>query len=336
MRNNNTLKSDTAREYRKKYPKKPHLALARILYNENKTLYKDVEDARGKLRYIAGKTGAKNRKNLGEVGKEFVEDTPRAYNPYKLPDSDETSYEPYILQGHKRAAILSDIHAPYHNIEAITKALDFLKKDKPDVVIINGDMWDFHGLSRFLKDPRKKNIPDEINIGVQLLQVVEKVLKCRLIFRKGNHEDRYEHYMWQKLGELNGLEEFEFENIIKKRLPDITVIGDKKIIKLNELNLLHGHEFATSVFSPVNIARGLYLRAKANAMQGHNHATSSHTESDINGRVVTTWSVACLCELHPAYMPINKWNHGFAVVDLDANKVDFEVRNKTIIKGKVY
>jgi hypothetical protein len=34
-------------------------------------------------------------------------------------------------------------------------------------------------------------------------------------------------------------------------------------------------------------------------------------------------------------MPLNKWNHGFAIVDLDDNGTDFEVRNKRILKGKV-
>jgi len=35
------------------------------------------------------------------------------------------------------------------------------------------------------------------------------------------------------------------------------------------------------------------------------------------------------------YMPLNKWNHGFGVVDLDSNGKDYEFRNKRIYKGKV-
>jgi hypothetical protein len=40
-----------------------------------------------------------------------------------------------------------------------------------------------------------------------------------------------------------------------------------------------------------------------------------------------------LSELHPAYLPINKWNHGFAVVDIHGE--DFDVQNKRIWNGKV-
>lgn len=134
-------------------------------------------------------------------------------------------------------------------------------------------------------------------------------------------------------GELDGVDEFKLEEIIKARAEGIEVISDKKIIKAGDLNIVHGHEFGGSVFSPVNVARGLYLRAKVSAMQGHNHQSSEHTESDMNGNIKTTWSAGCLCELHPAYLPINKWNHGFAMVDIDGD--NFEVRNKRIYKGKI-
>jgi hypothetical protein len=53
----------------------------------------------------------------------------------------------------------------------------------------------------------------------------------------------------------------------------------------------------------------------------------------MNGNITTTWSVGCLSELHPMYMPLNKWNHGFAIVDID--KEDFQVTNKRIHNGKV-
>ncbi len=136
-------------------------------------------------------------------------------------------------------------------------------------------------------------------------------------------------------------EEFEkkitLENIVRRRLPniDIDFVDDKRIIKANDLNIVHGHEFASSIMSPVNIARGLYLRAKSNAVCGHHHRSSEHTEMNIEGKIVTTWSVGCLSELHPQYMPINSWNHGFLIVELHQNKKEFTVHNKRIFKGKV-
>ena len=329
------LKTDTAREYRVKHGKAmPTLKLARILYNENKKLYKDVEDARSKLRYIEGKSGAKQRKKV--IGTDFVIEEHRPKNPYNLPASDEAKWEPYRISGHKKVGILSDIHIPYHSIHALTIAIDHLKKENVDAVLLNGDTLDFYGLSRFSKDPRKRDFKYELDSFKSFIEILERELACKIYMKIGNHERRYEAYLTEKAKELIGVEEFEFENILKARARGIEIIGDKTIMKLNALNGIHGHEYIGGISAPVNIARGLYLKGKVSAFQGHNHATSSHTETDMNGKVTTTYSIGCLCELHPAYMPLNKWNWGFAIVNLDANGENYEFINHTIYKDKVY
>jgi predicted phosphodiesterase len=324
-------KADVARKYRDKHGMEmPTLKLARIMYNENKLLFKDVENARQSLRSIEGKIG-KSEKNLTMVTHPAPE---RPKNPYKLPDSDETEYNPFIIKGHKRIAVFSDIHAPYHSNSAITAAIDFCKKDKPDALLLNGDTLDAFQLSRFCKDPRKRNFAGELEAMKGLIEVFQKQLKCKIYFKYGNHSERYEHFLFQKAKELIGVEEFKLENIIKARAEGIDIIKDKRIIKMNGLNVIHGHEYTQGIFNPVNVARGLFLRGKTSAMQSHSHQTSEHTESDMNGKITTTWSTGCLCELHPEYMPLNKWNHGFSIVDLDGSN-GFDVRNKRIFKGRV-
>ncbi len=327
-------KAEVARSYRTKHGSAmASLKLARIMYNENKLLFKDVEDARERLRYIEGKSGEAQRK--------FVKNSPilkeeaRPYNPYKLPDSDETDYTPFTIAGHKRIAVFSDIHVPYHNIEALTSAIHFCTKEKPDALLLNGDTIDCHRLSRFIKDPKKRNFKLELDTFKALIEVFERELKCKIYFKVGNHEARYEHFLYEKASELAGIKEFEFENIIQARAKGIGFIKDKQLIKINELYGIHGHEYIGGISAPVNPARGLFLRGKVSCFQGHNHQTSEHTEPTMSGKMITTWSSGCLSELHPEYMPLNKWNHGFMIVDVSDNGIDFEVRNKRIYKGKV-
>jgi hypothetical protein len=205
---------------------------------------------------------------------------------------------------------------------------------KIDAILLNGDVLDFFGLSRYCKDPKKRNFAEELKSFEEFMDILNNIYKCKIYLKIGNHEERYNHFLWQKAGEIADVEEFQLEEIIKKRAKNVTIIGEKRIIKLGHLNVLHGHEFAGGVFSPVNIARGLFLKAKVSAMQGHNHQTSEHSESNLEGKLTTTFSLGCLSELNPSYMPINKWNHGFAIVDIDA-KGNFEVSNKRILKGKV-
>jgi predicted phosphodiesterase len=318
-------KIDVVREYRTKYPSYPSKKLARIIYSREGLLFTSEETIRKMIGKIEGKGDNKT--------KATHECATRPYNPYKLPESDESTFQPFVLTGHKRVLGLFDIHAPYHSISAITAALDFAKKEKPDAIIIGGDLFDFHGLSKYMKDPRKKNFSDEITAGTDLIKAIQATIKAPIYYKLGNHDERYQHYLWMKAGELNGVEDFELSTIVKKRISDITIIDEKRIIKAGDLNIVHGHEFASSIISPVNIARGLYLRAKASSICGHHHRTSEHTEQDINGKIVTTWSVGCLSELHPQYMPINSWNHGFCMIDISGD--DFEVRNKRIWKGQI-
>mgnify|MGYP000905483205 CR=1 FL=1 len=326
------LKIDVSKEYRSKYPDMPTLKLARIMYAENNLLFTNVDAARTSLRYIEGKQGNTHRKRV--AGSEFGRDGERPKNPYNLPKSDETEYLPYIIDG-ERVLVLSDVHIPYHSVSALTAALDYSKKRDPDTILLNGDTIDAHHLSRFIKDPKKRDFAGELNMFRDFITVLRETFpKAKIIFKEGNHDERYNHFLMMKANELAGIDEFKLENIIRKRAGDIDYVGDKRIIKAGELNIIHGHEFGGSIFSPVNIARGLFLRAKVSAMQGHNHQTSEHTESNMNGSIVTTWSLGCLSELHPAFLPINKWNHGFAFIDVYKDGT-FDVANKRIKDGKV-
>lgn len=327
-------KADISRKYRTKYGgDMATLKLARIMYKAENLSFKDLEDARASLKYIEGKGGDKLRQSVKNT--EFFKEETRPINPYKLPDSDETIYEPFIISGHKRIGVFADIHVPYHNISSLTAAITFCKKEKIDALLLDGDTIDCHRLSRFIKDPKKRNFKLELDTFKSLFNVFEKELKCKIYFKVGNHEERYEHFLYEKAGELVGIEEFEFENIIKARARGIDIIADKRYMLLNSLAGIHGHEYIGGISAPVNPARGLNLKSKVSCFQGHNHQTSEHTEPTLTGKMVTTWSLGCLSELHPAYMPLNKWNHGFAVVDLDENGEDFEFRNKRIYRGKI-
>jgi len=320
-----TTKANLCSEYREKYGwDMPTLKLARIIYNDNKLLFPNVERVRDALRGIEGKRGKSNRKIIKQVEN-------RPLNPYNLPSSDETIYEPFKINA-KSLLVLSDIHIPYHSVSSLTIAFDWAKKQKPDAILLNGDTLDFFGLSRYAKDPKKRSFSSELESFKDFMNVLKKTFDAKIYYKMGNHCERYEHYLWMKAGELIGVEEFDISNILKARAEGIEVIGDKRIIKAGDLNIIHGHEYP-GAFSPVNIARGLFTKAKVSAMQGHNHQTSEHTEADMNGKLTTTWSVGCLCELHPLYMPLNKWNHGFAFVEIDGD--DFQVQNKRIYKGKV-
>src|SRR5688572_4175459 len=106
-------KADVARQYRDKYgTEMPTLKLARIMYKKENPLFLSVERARQALAYIEGKRGALHKKKV-EITK-YVMDGSRPLNPYKLPDSDAKTIEPYKLRGFTKALVIADIHLQFH------------------------------------------------------------------------------------------------------------------------------------------------------------------------------------------------------------------------------
>jgi len=257
-------------------------------------------------------------------------------NPLNLPKSLEPEHKAFKLPvSHNDILLISDIHIPYHNIQALTAALKYGMEQGVNTIIINGDLIDFYAVSRFDKDPRKRNFANEILSTREFLATLRELFPTQNIyFKLGNHDIRYEHYIINKAPDLLGINEFNLESLLHLERYNIVMIPDKQLIHAGKLTILHGHELGKSTFSPVNVARGLYTRAKDNAICGHSHQTSHHTEPNINGRVVACWSIGCLSELHPDYAPYNKYNHGFAHIKVFEDET-FEVQNFTIINGRV-
>jgi predicted phosphodiesterase len=235
-----------------------------------------------------------------------------------------------------RVGILSDIHAPYHDDEALSVALDALAKINPTVVILNGDTIDFYAVSRFDRDPDRRNLGQEIEIGRGVLRHIRKRFpKARIVFKVGNHEERWRAFLINNAADLLGLSEFQLAAVLHLPDLDIECVGDKRPLLVGKLPVLHGHEYKTGFAPPVNPARGLFLRSKASALCGHFHQRSEHQERTLEGSIIATWSTGCLCQRDPAYMPLNNWSHGYATVTVGAGGL-FHVENRIIIDGKIY
>jgi predicted phosphodiesterase len=245
------------------------------------------------------------------------------------------NWGPIQFTGPFRALILQDLHIPYHDKRAIMAAIDYGKQRDANLILLNGDIIDFFTLSFWEKDPRKRDLAGEIKTLRTFLESLRAAFpKADLVYKLGNHEERWERYFFVKAPELLGVPEFEIDKILGLR--DGELIGDKEPIQLGDLNVIHGHEYRFAISNPVNPARGLFLRAKAMALCGHFHQSSQHTEKTVEEKNMATWSAGCLCDLHPDYRPMNNWNHGFAFVTVHTSG-NFEVENKYINhSGKIY
>lgn len=235
-----------------------------------------------------------------------------------------------------RLGVFSDLHIPYHNPQAVEVAIAHMKKTKCDTLLINGDLGDFYACSRHEKDPRRR-LADELDAIRQFLFWLRSQFpKQRILYKIGNHETNLERYLMREAPVLLGVPDFTIRDVLKLDSFKIEVAESLQLIQAGKLSIYHGHELPQGMSSPVNPARGLWMRVQETILCGHWHRTSEHTETTgISRKVSSCWSVGCLCDLSPDYAIVNRWNHGFAIVDIDKTGA-FEVHNHKIIDGKVY
>ena len=321
----------------KKFPNAGALTLARKIYAANPEVFLNLEAARTRIRYLLGATGKVNRAARRRAGGEGMRARRKSGGrtfealPPGLQYMDE--WEPYVINA-KKVLILADIHIPYHDLDALKCALDYGVACGCDHLLYLGDAMDFYSASFWEKDPRKRRFQEELNTWYKVAKVIQSAFP-KATFKEGNHEERLWRYMARKAPELLDLEVLSLPELL--HLPGFVIehVGDKRIVKLGHLSCLHGHEWKYGISSPVNPARGYYLRAKATCIAGHLHQTSEHSEKDLHESIVTCWSLGCLCDMRADYARYNKWNHGFAVVTVDDDG-EFEVDNKRIFDGRVF
>lgn len=254
----------------------------------------------------------------------------------KLPDPIDRSSQPYILESEGWWLVLSDTHFPFHDNSTIELAIKEAIKYKVAGVLLNGDILDFHELSRFDKTPDDPRYTSEIGMGREFLRWLRhKLPKARIVYKDGNHEERLYSYLCNKAPALFGLDVLTIPNLLQFENFGIEHVSERRVIKAGRLHIIHGHEYRPNIQAPVNPARGLFLRAKSVALTSHFHQTSEHHEPTISGKAQGAWSIGCACNLSPRYMSLNKWNLGFALVEIKSDG-DFAVTNLRNIGGKIF
>lgn len=327
-----TKSREICEEYCKRFKDTPDLTLAKKIYAENKKAFKSIESCRGLVRIIRGHHGKKHRLEIKD--KSLFKPIEYNYNPFNLPDSHAESWDAVNINSSK-TLIISDLHFPYQDNSAITLALKYGQEKDVNCVLIDGDLIDFHNQSRFEKDPRARSTKQEFDAARQFLAELRKAFpKARIIFKEGNHDERWEKWLYVKAPEIFDDPDFTLEGRLKLGELGIEIVKEKRPIKIGKLTVLHGHELHGS--GGVNPARATFLKTIDNVLIGHVHRSSQHTEPTMGGNVIVTTSIGCLCGMFPMFARVNKWNQGFAFVELDVKTGEYILHNLKIINGKVF
>ena len=329
-------KRSIAEEYVMKFPKTAKLALARKIYKEQSPLFHNVEDARSVIRAIKGASGDQQRKYRSSKKELFdkASSTTAYMDLLPKPSQHFKNWAPVPLKG-ERFLLVPDVHIPYYNKEALSIALKYGVDHGADTVVLAGDFMDFYACSFWSTDPRQRDFKGEIEMGRRVLDVIRDTFKdANIYYLEGNHEFRLVRYMLTKAPEIFDEEMHGLASIMKLDEYDIQLINEKRPMTIGNMSIIHGHEFWSRVYSPVNPAKGFHNKSMANVIGAHYHQTSEHITTNIKQKLIGAWSLGCLCDLHPDYSPINQWNHGFGFVEKQSSQ-NIKVKNIKIKDGEV-
>lgn len=210
----------------------------------------------------------------------------------------------------KFVVVLSDIHLPYSDVKALGSALDFIKDQKPDEIILNGDIVDMHGASLHGDAMSENLIQQELEAVNVFLDYLQKIApQAKIHFNEGNHEERFTRYIATKAPNLRGMTSLPRELRLAERGISWLEYGKVHFIS-SKLGATHG------VFCGVHYAKETLVRYGMSCVVGHAHRSQMHIMGVVNEGEDTVrgcFGNGCLCPLTASYVKgPTGWVNGFS------------------------
>lgn len=302
-------------------------SIAANMFEERPDVFSSIEVARYEVRALTNAIGRNRTKNHEDLSRRFAMiecDAVELPNsaPFEIPDQ------------YKKALCLADLHSRFCDKEALRISVEYGIKSKCDCVIIDGDFMDFYQHSRFDKNANiMQYFETENDWAISVLSMLQGTFG-KVFLKKGNHDIRREQRIQKfalQMPELMDLQSYN-ECLFFDR-SSVEIIEDYRVVRFGKLNIIHGHEYQGG--GGMHVAYNRMNKTMDNVLSAHSHIAQSDLRKTINGSVIVSVTLGCLCDLHPRYNPMNSWTQGFAVVERSSDG-DFMIDNRVIINGVAY
>lgn len=312
-------------------PKIPALTAAKLLHAQHPKLFQSVEHARDAVRSFTGCKGVHQRlRRAGTSSHLYRQPFTGDALPVPTPFWDAT---PFVFDS-PLCGIIADVHIPFHDAAAVEAAIAYMVKRGAKDLLLLGDVLDHYQVSDFSRVPDVATLTQELRDGKQFFQWLRRRFKGRIVYKQGNHEERFCVKVHKALPEVGKL--LDNMTVEQMCLADmgIEVIKDRRIVRMGFLNCLHGHELGRGAYNPVSPARLALVKARECSLVAHWHQKTEQRGRTISDRQEVGFSVGCLCHLRPHYAPVNNWQLGFAVLERTDSDGGFVLDNKVLIGGR--
>lgn len=230
-----------------------------------------------------------------------------------------------------KVIVLSDIHIPYQDQNALNLALAYMDDYQPDVIVLNGDIADFYGVSSYSKTKKDAlNYQEELDeVSRWLIDLVDRFSDSDIYYVEGNHETRASRTMGNRAPEFLPLRDLKVNKLLGLEGLGIKWIPESQELKIGGLMFIHGHKARRHAGTT---ARAHFEDYGCSVIVGHVHRLSVAYKRNKYGNHAMIEN-GTLCDLDVEYMKYPDWQHGFTELNFDGE--DFSVVQHPIIDYKL-
>lgn len=232
----------------------------------------------------------------------------------------------------RMGVVLSDVHVPFQDRSVCSMALGFIREHRPAMLHLLGDIADCYSVSRFVKDPqRKEDLQEDLDTTAEFLREVRDAApQARILFSEGNHEFRLRKYLASEARALAMLRALDLGRLLDMDGLKIEFRRHDQPYRIGSLLFTHGQ--LVRKWSGAT-GRAHFEKYGSCVIHGHTHRLGAFYHRDIND-TYAAWENGCLCSLNPDYVTAPDWQHGWSVVW--SQRDYFHVEQVAVVKGKYH
>jgi len=211
-----------------------------------------------------------------------------------------------------------DNHIPYQNKLLEMKFLETIKKLKPDVVVLMGDVIDLANLSPFTRMEKDFLLSDEVLATSRYLQRVKDVSgKADVIYLEGNHETRFIKYVSRRAEKIQELEHIRIEKVMC--LDDMEIEwwphNPRRGYKMDGILYVHYLHEVKARAIPGKLSVDIAMKANQSVCVAHGHELSATFFSvGLKRRLGVICGSMCTTKAGQEYVDFPKWVPGFVIM----------------------
>ena len=233
----------------------------------------------------------------------------------------------------KTWVILNDIQLGFEDKPVLWDlVIPFVRKLKPDGVILDGDIVDCYSISSHrtrAEVKAKVNLQHEINLAQELMKELSFIGEKWWL--GGNHENRWTN-LTDKIPELGFVKHLDFQTVFGLGEHGFKWKDYGDYVMLGKLMVTHGNIVRThAAYS----AKAHFDKFGCSVLHGHTHRVGWYCHTNIAG-AHGAWENGCLCRLDGlGYTKHPDWQQAFAVVHVDKGGL-FNVQQNLILNRKKF